>query len=44
MRIEGVDLSGVADLTQSQLGIACGDDVTKLPDGLERPEEWPCLD
>ena len=41
-RLEGVDLRRVINLTQSQLDIACGDDKTKLPDGLTRSVNWPC--
>ena len=42
MRVEGVDLSKSTGLTNSQLEIACGDNDTKLPPGLERPDAWPC--
>lgn len=41
-RIEGLDLSTSTGLDQHQLGMACGDDKTKLPPGLFRPEDWPC--
>ena len=41
-RFEGADLSQVKGLTQRQLDDACGDDETRLPEGLTRPETWPC--
>lgn len=41
-RIEGVDLSSATGLTQEQITLACGDDRTKLPQGLQKPEQWPC--
>ena len=41
-RFEGVDLSGVKNLTQEQLELACGDSDTKLPAGLVAPSKWPC--
>ncbi len=41
-RFEGADLSGALGLTQEQIDIACGDDGTKLPEGLRRPASWPC--
>lgn len=41
-RIEGVDLSQAANLTQQQLDMACGDAATKLPTGLAVPTQWPC--
>lgn len=34
----GVDLTDVEGLTQSQINMACLDDETKLPQGLNRPE------
>lgn len=43
-RIEGVDLSKATGLTQDQIALACGDDRTKLPEGLQKPEKWPCED
>ena len=39
---EGVDLSGVVNLSQEQLELACGDSDTKLPAGLTAPAKWPC--
>ncbi len=42
--IEGLDLSGAADLSQSQVDLACGDKGTKLPTGLQAPAMWPCGD
>lgn len=44
MRVEGVDLSAVRGLTQSQLDISCGDDKTQLPSGLVKSKTWPCDD
>jgi hypothetical protein len=41
-RFEGTDLSQVKDLTQDQLNITCGDQTTKLPQGLMAPKHWPC--
>jgi len=41
-RIEGVDLSQALNLTQQQMDMACGDDATKLPTGLTKPQQWPC--
>lgn len=41
-RMEGVDLSKTIGLTQTQLELACGDDDTVLPNGLEAPADWPC--
>lgn len=41
-RFEGTDLSGIKDLTQEQLNTTCGDQTTKLPQGLTVPKSWPC--
>jgi uncharacterized protein YjbI with pentapeptide repeats len=41
-RIEGVDLSQAANLTQQQVDMTCGDSATKLPSGLVTPAQWPC--
>ncbi len=41
-RIEGLDLSAATGLDQKQIDIACGDDKTKLPQGLTKPATWPC--
>jgi uncharacterized protein YjbI with pentapeptide repeats len=43
-RLEGIDLSTVQGLEQWQVDMSCGDDGTKLPDGLNRPARWPCGD
>lgn len=43
-RIEGLDLSKVQGLEGWQIQLACGDDKTKLPDGMTRPATWPCQD
>lgn len=42
MRIEGADLSQAQGLTQDQLDIACGNDSSKLPAGLQVSDQWPC--
>jgi len=39
-----VDLTDVSGLTQEQLDLACGDQTTRLPPGLDVPSGWPCLD
>ena len=39
---ENVDLSMTSNLSQAQLGTACGNDKTQLPQGLERPVSWHC--
>jgi hypothetical protein len=41
-RFEATDLSQVTGLTQEQLEAACGDDETRLPEGLAVPAGWPC--
>jgi uncharacterized protein YjbI with pentapeptide repeats len=41
-RFEGTDLSQVKDLTQEQINVTCGDQNTKLPQGLVAPKHWPC--
>jgi uncharacterized protein YjbI with pentapeptide repeats len=41
-RIEGVDLSNAQGLAQWQIDMACGDDGTQLPEGIDRPDSWPC--
>ena len=41
-RIEGVDLSTATGLAQSQIDLACGDELTKLPGGLVASQSWPC--
>ncbi len=43
-RIEGVDLSKATGLEQDQVALACGDDKTVLPAGLQKPDKWPCED
>ena len=40
--LEDTDLSRVKRLTQAQVDIACGNDNTRLPDGLNKPQHWPC--
>lgn len=44
IRIEGVDLSQATGLKQWQIDMACGDDATKLPQGVNRPVSWACND
>jgi uncharacterized protein YjbI with pentapeptide repeats len=39
---EDADLRFVTQLSQAQLEIACGNEVTQLPEGLTRPASWPC--
>lgn len=41
-RLEGVDLSAATGLAQWQIDMACGDDKTVLPAGLQAPASWPC--
>lgn len=41
-RIEGVDLSSLKTLKQWQIDMACGNDATILPQGISRPNSWPC--
>lgn len=42
--IEGLDLSGATGLSQWQIDMSCGDADTKIPEGLTRPDTWPCAD
>ena len=39
---QDADLSGVKNLVQDQLDIACGNDATVLPPGLKKPSRWNC--
>ena len=39
--LQGVDLSGADGLTSQQLVEAKGDEYTKLPPDVERPDHWP---
>ena len=39
--LRGVDLSRAEGLTSQQLVEAKGDEYTKLPPGVERPDDWP---
>ena len=41
---EGVDLSRVVNLGPIQLQLGCGDEKTRLPEGLSAPQEWPCTE
>jgi uncharacterized protein YjbI with pentapeptide repeats len=41
-RFEATDLTQVKGLTQEQLEAACGDEETRLPEGLTAPAAWPC--
>jgi uncharacterized protein YjbI with pentapeptide repeats len=43
-RIEGVDLTRATGLKQEQIALSCGDNTTKLPQGLTVPPDWPCPD
>jgi len=38
--LHGVDLQEANLLVQEQVGLAIGDENTKLPEGLERPKAW----
>jgi hypothetical protein len=37
-------LQKAVNLHQVHLKFACGNDNTRLPEGLEKPESWPCSD
>lgn len=41
-RFDGVDLSAAQGLQQWQIDLACGDDNTKLPAGINPGPDWPC--
>lgn len=41
-RVEGTDLSETLGISEAQIGEACGDAATRLPDGVEAPARWPC--
>lgn len=41
--IVGVDFSKVIGMAQWQADMACGDKNTLLPEGLTRPDTWPCV-
>ena len=41
-RIGRLDLSAAIGLQQWQIDMACGDQKTKLPKGLNAPADWPC--
>ena len=41
--IEDRDMSKTTGLEQWQVDIACGNDQTILPAGLNHPENWPCV-
>jgi hypothetical protein len=41
-RFEDSDLSQAIGLTQEQINISCGNEKTVLPQGIERPNDWPC--
>lgn len=43
-RFEGMDLSNVTGLEAWQLKMACGNAATVLPEGMEHPENWPCVE
>ncbi len=38
----GADLSEARNLTPEQFTETCGDERTKLPEGIEMPDAWPC--
>lgn len=37
---KGADLQGAKNLTQPQVDSAYGDETTRLPDGIKRPDHW----
>ncbi|WP_308301387.1 pentapeptide repeat-containing protein [Frankia sp. Mgl5] len=39
-RLDGADLAGAVGLSQKQVDEARGDEETRLPEGLVRPESW----
>jgi uncharacterized protein YjbI with pentapeptide repeats len=41
-RFEGVDLTNFVGLQQWQIDIACGNETTVLPEGLNKPALWSC--
>ena len=41
-RVEGTDLSETRGMSEAQIGEACGDAATKLPDRIKPPARWPC--
>ncbi len=41
-RFEGVDLTNITGFKQWQFDVSCGDDMTKLPVGITKPQSWPC--
>lgn len=41
--LEGANLEGARNLTPAQLADACGDETTKLPKKMRRPDYWPCI-
>src|SRR5829696_3697920 len=43
-QLDGADLSRAAGLKQAQLDLACGTKNTKLPQGLNTPKGWPCVE
>ncbi len=43
-RFEGVDLSRINGLETWQLEMSCGNASTVLPEGMERPPNWPCVE
>ena len=40
--LRDADLSRTIGLTQIQMHGTCGDETTKLPEGVQPPEDWPC--
>jgi uncharacterized protein YjbI with pentapeptide repeats len=43
-RLEGLDLSKATGLEQWQVDLACGDDKTVLPAGINSHADWPCAE
>lgn len=41
-KLQGVDLSQAKNLEDRQLEVSCGDEATRLPEGIAAPAGWPC--
>ena len=35
-------MTPIPGFKQEQLDLTCGDDATKVPQALQRPNDWPC--
>jgi len=40
--LSGANLARAHNLTPQQRALTCGDETTKLPEGLDMPDTWPC--